>query len=50
MLWYLTIIFPLAVALFALIWTYRWAAIRRQAVPDAEARADGPPGRRRRET
>ncbi len=40
MLWYLTIIFPLAVALFALIWTYRWVTIRRQAVPDAAALAE----------
>ena len=29
----LTILFPLAVALYALLWCCRWAAIHRQAVP-----------------
>lgn len=31
----LTIIFPLAVALYALVWTYRWAVIRRREDPAA---------------
>ncbi len=39
----LTIIFPLAVALFALLWCCRWAVIHRRAVPrPGPAAEDGP--------